>query len=170
MPQVGHRLVLVKKVGLHVGPLTPFFAQTHPEMLSEGGNTPILNTTAARFTSRPASPRPSTPPSLERLARELKELKSSGLSNKQRVEALHDQRRQLLSHMASAKSEIDRLEVQLGCEESIGRSQEVLNRLQELSELHEWAGGKWRGLGDEVSDLEVEMAMPGSRGDEFWGL
>ena len=124
----------------------------------------------ATFTPQPAGPRPATPPSLERLARELKELKSSGLSNKQRLGVLHDQRRQLLSHMATAKSEIDGLEVQLEREESIEGSQDILNRLQERNELHKWAGRKWRGLGDEVSDLEAEIAMPGSRRDEFWGL
>lgn len=139
-------------------------------MPSVGGNTPTLNPTAATFTPRPASPRLATPPSLERLARELKELKSSGLSIKQRLEVLHDQRRQLLSHMATAKSEIDRLEVQLGREESIEGSQDVLNRLRELNELHKWAGHKWRDLGDEVSDLQADIATPGSRSDAFWGL
>ena len=135
-----------------------------------GGNTPTLNPTAATFTPRPASPRPATPPSLERLARELKELQSSGLSDKQRLGVLHDQRRQLLSHMATAKSEIDQLEVQLGREGLIEGSQDVLNRLRELKELHKWAGHKWRDLGDEISDLHAENAMPGSRSDEFWGL
>ena len=151
-------------------PLILYFAHHCPDIPGMGGNTPIPNPTAATITPRPASSRPATPPSLERLARELKELKSSGLSNKQRLEVLHDQRRQLLSHMATAKSEIDRLEVQHGREESIGRSQEILDRLQELNELHKWAGQKWRGLGDKVADLEGEIAMPGSRGDGFSDL
>ena len=152
--------MLAKKVGLYITPLIPFFAYTFAEILGVGGNTPIsiLNQTAATSTPHPANPRPSTPPSLQRLARELKELKSSQLSNKERVKLLHDQRRQLLSHMASAKSEINWLEVELG---RIGGSQNILDRLRELKELHEWAGGKWRGLGDEVLEADGEIAMPG---------
>lgn len=29
---------------------------------------------------------------------------------------------------------------------------------------------RWAGLGEEMTDLEAEIAMPGSREDEFWGL
>ena len=170
MLQIGDRLVLVKKVGLQTVPSMLFFAHNYPEIPSVGGSTPTLNPTAATFTPRPASARPATPPSLERLARELKELKSSELSIKQRLEVLHDQRRQLLSHMATAKSEIDQLDVQLGREGLIEGPRDVLNRRQELNELHKWAGHNWRDLGDEVSDLQAEIAMPGSRSDAFWGL
>lgn len=165
MLQVGYRRVLAKMVGLSIIPLIPFFTHHYPEMAGAGDNTPIPNRTAAFFTQRPASPRPATPPSLQRLARELKELKSSGPSSKQRLEILHDQRRQLLSHVATAKSEFDRLEVRLGGERSIEGSQEILSRLQEFKELHEWARDKWRRLGDEVLEAEGEIAMPGSRGE-----
>ncbi|KAM0797882.1 hypothetical protein BDR22DRAFT_861971 [Usnea florida] len=124
-----------------------------------GDTTPTLNPTAATITPRPASPHPSTPPSLERLASELKALKASGRSNTQRLEVLRDQRRQLLSHMASAKSEIDGLEARLGRGESVEGSRDVLNRLEELNEFYGWVGIKWRGLGEEVWDLEGEMGM-----------
>lgn len=121
-------------------------------------------------TIRPASPRPSTPSSLERLARDLEELKSNSLSNPQRLARMHDQRRQLLSHMATAKAEIERLEEGLRLEESVEGSQDILNRLMELNALREWAGFKWAGLGDAVAELEAEIAVPGGREDEFWGL
>lgn len=119
-------------------------------------------------TERPASPRRSTPPSLERFARELRELKSTGLSNTQRLAEMHDQRRQLLSHMTATKAEIDELEGRLEREESIEGSQDILNRLKELKGLHEWAGHKWVGLEEEMAELEAEIAVPGE--DEFWGL
>lgn len=109
-----------------------------------GGALPKLNPTAASFTPtvQPASLRLSTPPSLERLARELKELKSSGRSNKERLAVAHDQRRQLLSHVSTAKVEIDALEGRLQREESIEGSQDILNRLKELNGLHGWVRQK----------------------------
>lgn len=149
-----------------------------------GGALPRLNPMAASFTphsqaattanpvsdtptARPASPCLSTPPSLERFARELKELKSSGQSNKQRLAAMQDQRSQLLGHMATAKAEIERLEGQLQREESIEGSQEILNRLKELNGLYGWVAYKGASLGDEIVELEAEIAMPESREDEF---
>lgn len=181
--------MLVKQVRLYTILLTLLLAYHHPGMPGTGGTVPILNPMAAAFTPRsrtatianatspasdtptvrPASPHPSTPPSLERFARGVRELKSSGLSNKERLGILHDQRRQLLSHMTTAKTEIDQLEGRLQREESIEGSQDILNQLKELNGLHEWAGHKWAGPGEEMADLEAEIAMPGSRG-EFWGL
>lgn len=117
---------------------------------------------------RPASPSRSTPPSLEQFARKLRELKSTGLSNRQHLAEMHDQRRQLLSHMTAAKAEIDELEARLQREESIEGSQDILNRLKELKGLHEWAGYKWVRLEEETAELEAEIAVPGK--DEFWGL
>lgn len=154
-----------------------------------GSTLPTLNPMAASFTPRnqtaatagltssassdtptvrPASPRSSTPPSLEGLARKLEELKSKALSNVERLEEIHHQRRQLLSHMTTAKAEIDQLEGELQSEESIEGSQDILNRLRELRDLREWVGNKWAGLGEEVAELETEIAVPGR--DEFWGL
>ena len=134
--------------------------------------------TAASLTS-PASDTPtvwpvsahhSTPPSLERFASELRELKSTELSNKGRLAVMYDQRRQLLSHMTTAKAEIDQLEDRLHREESIDGSQDILNQLKGLNGLHEWAGSKWAGLGEDIAELEAEIAVPGSKEDEFWGL
>lgn len=112
-------------------------------------------------TVRPAIPRPSTPPTLEDIARELRELKASGKSNEERLAIMHDQRRQLLRHMTDAKAKIDELEQRLRCEMSVEGSQDVLNRLKELNGLREWVGNKWIGLGEEIGDLEAEVAVPG---------
>lgn len=112
---------------------------------------------------RPGSPqRRSTPPSLERFARDLEELKSSSeLSARDRLTKIHDQRRVLLGHIIDAKAEIDELEGRLPQEESVEGSQDILDRLRDLRTLHEWAGNMWRGLGEEMADLEAEIAMPG---------
>ena len=118
-----------------------------------GSNLPTLNPLAAPFTPhgqaahiagptspasdtptvRPPSPHRSTPPSVERFARDLRALKSSStLSGRERLARMHDQRRQLLSHMGSAKAEMEELEGRLargvrggiaGCAESTQRSQ-----------------------------------------------
>lgn len=148
--------------------LNPMAASFTPS--SQTAATAALPSTSASDTPtvRPASPHPSTPPSLESLARKLEELKSKGLSNVERLEEIHHQRRQLLSHMTAAKAEIDRLEGELKGEESIEGSQDILNRLRELGDLREWVGNKWIGLGEEVTELETEIAVPGK--DEFWGL
>lgn len=154
------------------------------------GALPTLNPLAASFTPRnqpaataalpssasatptvqPAILSSSTPPSLESLARELEEIKSKKLSSVERLAEIHHQRRQLLSHMTTAKSEIDKLEGQLRTEseESVEGSWDILDRLREMRELREWVGGKWMGLGEEVAELETEIAVPGR--DEFWGL
>lgn len=147
-----------------------------------GSNLPTLNPLAAPFTPhgqaahiagptspasdtptvRPPSPHRSTPPSLERFARDLRALKSSStLSSRERLARMHDQRRQLLSHMGSAKAEMEELEGRLVREESVEGSQDMLNRLKDLRGLQEWAGHKWAGLGEEMADLEAEIAMPG---------
>lgn len=117
---------------------------------------------------QPSSPPSSTAPSLESLARELEELKFKGLSSVRRLAELHHQRRQLLSHMTTAKSDIDLLEGRLEREQSVEGSQDVLNRLQEMRKLHEWVGQKWMHLGEEVAELETERVVPGR--EEFWGL
>ncbi len=182
---------MVNKVWLYSILLAAFLAYQISGTPGVGGTLSVLNPMAVSFTprsqiaptaagltlpasedptARPASPRPSTPPLLERFARELKELKSSGLSNIQRLAVMHDQRRQLLSHMTTAKAEIDQLEDRLYHEESIDGSQDILNRLKEFNGLHEWAGYKWTGLGEDIADLEADIAVPGSREDEFWGL
>ena len=171
--------------------LAAFLAYHNSETPGVGGSLPALHPMAVSFTPRsqtaattsglalpasgnpavrPASPHPSTPPPLERFARELRELKSSGLSNIQRLAVMHDQRRQILSHMTTAKAEIDQLEERLYHEDSIDGSQDIVNRLQEFNGLHEWAGYKWTGLGEDIADLEAEIAVPGSSQDEFWGL
>ena len=154
--------MLVKKVRLYTMLLKALLAHHDSGTAGVGGILPTLNAMAASFTPRsqtattagPASPasdtptvrpattRPSTPASLERFARELRELKSSALSNKERLGVMHDQRRQLLSHMTTAKAEIDQLEGRLQGEMSVDGSQDILNRLKELNGLHEWAGHK----------------------------
>ena len=128
-------------VGDTVPTLNPLAASFTPRIQAARNAVPTSPASDAP-TVRPAIPRPPTPPSLERLARELKELKSDGLSNKQRLAVKHDQRRQLLSHMTTAKAEIDGLEDRLRHEESIEGSQDILNRLKELNGLHGWAGHK----------------------------
>ncbi|CAF9938393.1 MAG: hypothetical protein ALECFALPRED_007676 [Alectoria fallacina] len=149
-----------------LNPMATFFIP-HTQAATIAGPTTSASDT---LTVRPASHRPSTPPSFERFARELRELKSTGLSNKQRLAVMHDQRRQLLGHITTAKAEIDQLEGRLQREESIEGSQDILNRLKELNGLHGWVGYKWAGLEEEMADLEAEVATPGSREDEFWGL
>lgn len=156
----------VNKVGQDIILLTQSLTHFNLETPRVGGALPRLNPMAASFTphsqaattanpvsdtptARPASPCLSTPPSLERFARELKELKSSGQSNKQRLAAMQDQRSQLLGHMATAKAEIERLEGQLQREESIEGSQETLNRLKELNGLYGWVAYK----GTNISEL-----------------
>ena len=136
--------MLVNKVRQDTIVLTQFLAHLTLGTPCMDGALPRLNPTAASFTPtvQPASLRPSTPPSLERLVRELKELKSSGRSNKERLAVAHDERRQLLSHMSTAKAEIDGLERRLQREESIEGSQDILNRLKELNGLHGWVGQK----------------------------
>ena len=115
-------------------------------------------------TVQPANARSPTRPSLQRFVRDLGELKSgSDLSDRARLAKLHDQRRQLLSHMSTAKAEIDELEGRLPREESVEGSREILIRLGDLRELHEWLGDKWTDLGEEMADLEAEVAIPGSR-------
>lgn len=121
-----------------LNPMAVFFIP-HTQAATIAGPTASASDTP---TVRPASQRPSTPPSLERFARELRELKSTGLSNKQRLTVMHDQRRQLLSHMTTAKAEIDQLEGRLQREESIEGSQDILNRLKELNGLRGWVGYK----------------------------
>ncbi|CAD6568095.1 MAG: hypothetical protein ASARMPREDX12_001064 [Alectoria sarmentosa] len=149
-----------------LNPMAAFFIPHTPAAAIAGPTASVSDTP----TVRSASQRPSTPPALERFARELRELKSTGLSNKQRLAVMHDQRRQLLSHMTRAKAEIDRLEGRLQREESVEGSQDILNRLKELHGLRGWVGYKWAGVEEEMADLEAEVAMPGSREDEFWGL
>ena len=167
----------------------PSLAQHDTGTRGTGSNLPTLNPLAAPFTPhgqaahiagptspasdtptvRPPSPHRSTPPSLERFARDLRALKSSSaLSSRERLARLHDQRRQLLSHMGSAKAEMEELEGRLVREESVEGSQDVLNRLKDLRGLQEWAGHKWAGLGEEMADLEAEIAMPGGGGGGFW--
>lgn len=94
-----------------------------------------------------------------RFARDLRELQSGELGARERLTRTRDQRQQLLSHLKSAKAEIDELEGRLEREESVEGSQDILNRLRDLSGLHEWAGYKWKKLGDEVEELETEIAM-----------
>ena len=108
---------------------------------------------------RPANRGRSTPPSWERFARDLRELQSGELGARERLTRTRDQRQQLLSHLKSAKAEIDELEGRLEREESVEGSQDILIRLRDLSGLHEWAGYKWKKLGDEVEELEAEIAM-----------
>ena len=114
-------------------------------------------------TVRPPSPHRSTPPSLERFARDLRALKSSStLSSRERLARMHDQRRQLLSHMGSAKAEMEELEGRLVREESVEGSQDVLNRLKDLRGLQEWVGHKGGGWGGGGADLGGEIARPGA--------
>ena len=121
-----------------LNPMAAFFIPHTPAAAIAGPTASVSDTP----TVRSASQRPSTPPALERFARELRELKSTGLSNKQRLAVMHDQRRQLLSHMTRAKAEIDRLEGRLQREESVEGSQDILNRLKELHGLRGWVGYK----------------------------
>lgn len=133
---------------------------------------------------QPPSPRHrTTPPSLERFTRDFRELKSSlsssnrgdnnnnnrkndnnTLSRKiERLAEIHDQRRQLLSHMGTARAEMEQLEKEerrLRIEEGYVEA-DSLERLRELKGLREWAGDKWVGLGEEVGELEAEIAVPG---------
>ena len=188
--QVRERLALINKGRLYSILFTSFLAHHDVGMRGIGGTLPALNPMAASFaprrqnataagltspasdtpTVRPVSAHASTPPSLERFASELIELKSTGLSNKQRLAVMYDQRRQLLSHLTTVKAEIDQLEDRLHREESIDGSQDILNQLKELNGLHEWAGSKWAGLGEDIAEVEAEIAVPGSKEDEFWGL
>ncbi len=62
--------------------------------------------------------------------------------------------------MGTAKAEIEELERRLAREESVEGSQDLLSQLGELGRLHEWAGWKWQGLGEEMAELEAEIAMP----------
>lgn len=151
-----------------LNPMAASFTPRSQTTATAGSTFPESAPASDTPTVRPASPPSSTPPSLESLARELEGLKSKGLSNAERLEVIHDQRRQLLSHMTTAKTEIDQLEGNLRSEETIEGSQNILNRLRELRELREWVGHKWTGLGEEVAELETEIAVPGK--DEFWGL
>lgn len=131
---------------------------------------------------QPPSPRHrTTPPSLERFTRDFRELKFSlssfdnnnnngnndTLSSKtDRLAKIHDQRRQLLSHMSTAKAEIEELERKEGrlrIEEGYVEV-DSLERLKELKGLREWAGDKWVGLGEEVAELMAEIAVPGGEG------
>lgn len=177
--------MFVNRVRQHTIFLTQLLAHFNLAITHTGGALPMLNPMVASFTPQsqsatvagstsPASDipimqaRPSTPPSLERFAKELKELKSSELSKRQRHAVMHDQKRQLLSHRTTAKAEIDDLQGRLHHEESIEGSQDILTRLKELNGLHEWTGYKWIGLGEEMADLEAEIAIAGE--GEFRGL
>lgn len=132
-----------------LNPMATFFIP-HTQAATIAGPTTSASDT---LTVRPASHRPSTPPSFERFARELRELKSTGLSNKQRLAVMHDQRRQLLGHITTAKAEIDQLEGRLQREESIEGSQDILNRLKELNGLHGWVGYKCAYIRNYLSPL-----------------
>lgn len=157
--------MLANEVRLYTSFLIPFLTYHDLAMRGTGGTLPVLNPMAASFTPRsqpttiagltspappasntptvrPASPGSSTPPPLERFARELRELQSSRLSSKQRLAVMHDQRRQLLSHVTTVKAETEQLEDRLQREDSIEGSQDILNRLKELNGLQDWAGHK----------------------------
>ena len=61
---------------------------------------------------------------------------------------------------------MDELEKEFDRAESFEEGlRDTLSRLEELKKFHEWVGYKWRTLGEEIAELEAELAMP-DVGDE----